>query len=1568
MATRNLVPRGNNEGSLGIDGQRWSALHVASISTDTLKVANIQLKANDNLPLFVKGPGIDDISTNNSGQFVIQMDSSFLEDLGFNTTTGLNAGFTRNNGEALTNDDSIASGDSLKAAIQKLNDDVRGVAVPTTLTVGNFAPAAILVAGEAFVDDDNHLMTAEAINDRIESFGYTTNTGDITGVTAGAGLSGGGQDGAVSIAIDNTVVTTLTDTQILTNKTLTTPILTTPKINDTSANHTYNFVVSELAANRNITLPLLASNDTFVFESHTQTLANKTLTSAVLNTNVSGTAIKDEDNMASDSGTHLATQQSIKAYVDNQVGLVDLDLQGDDNVALAIDLDSEVLTVAGGTGISTTGAANTLTVGLDNTGIATQQGGLFIEQDLDVNGDPVHRTDGNGDDLTVSSIGSGTTIPVLTLNKQGQVTATSTASIVTTLTVDADGPTTSDVSLATDDLKIAGGTDLTSAVAKNGTDVTVTLDLDETAVIDGDNQLGNAQAAWAGGDASFQYGDENTVAQFTVDRKGRLTQAKNIDISIPSSQVNDAASANTANRIVIRDGSGDFSAGTITATQFSGPLSGSVTGDVQGNVAGNATSADTADKWDSARTITFATGDVTGSFSTDGSADVANVELTIAENSVALGTDTTGNYVQSVTAGAGIATIPAASESADVTVAVDGVLLQLDGLAPLAGGDDNGKFIVATEANTFAYESGDTARLSLGLGSTDSPSFEGNTSGNIQIGITGDNKIDTSEGNLTIDSAGGTVTVDDHLIVSGDLTVNGDQFQIDGTTIQLDDNLIELGLINKEAPTVSVIKDLGLLLHDHTAGEGAAATIHSIYWDNSDSKFRLESGVSEDNQGVLSDGTAAGLVVGALEASSLSLTTDLAVSHGGTGASSLTDHGVLVGSGTGAITALAVGTNGQLLMGSTGVDPVFGTLSAGDGLTSTSDAGSLGLAVDLKANGGLVIESTEIAVDLGASTITGTLAVADGGTGATSLDDIVNAANGGITVTDGEETVIGGNVSLSLNLNDLTAIATNGEHVLDVASDSIAIIDKDNGDGDVVNVTRKETIGNLISAAAGNGLSATNGVLALDLSEIGDGAIASGDKFLMLDSDNSTEQLETIDDIGSYISSATNSGLTSSSGQLSLDLNDVAAAGIAVGDDSIVFVDKNRTDNTCDYNNSTTITMDDTSILSVGMTVTGTGIPNGATVDSITDGTTFELSAATTDGQVTNGELTFGVNATRKETIGDLITAVAGAGLGASSGVLSVTVDDSTIEIDIDTVRVKDDGITLAKLAPLSTLSINAGVDGNRITAVVIGAQANATTPAEITILDQAGLASDSATSLATQKSIKSYVDSQVGLVDLDFTTDTLDGNGDKVAGSVDLDSHTLAFAGTTNKISVTHANQAITVNVGSDIVQLNEAQTLTHKTINASSNNTITNLTTSAIHADTLVLEAEGIASNDNDTTLPTSAAVKDYVDDQLGRFGGIFRTDSSDNELGANVQHNRDVIFDSSPLVRSHFGPFGFDLGQLVTEDESDLTFFGSTSTQASDRHFLVIGSTVGNDTKGDCKFTGASFVAGNEDLQTP
>ena len=78
--------------------------------------------------------------------------------------------------------------------------------------------------------------------------------------------------------------------------------------------------------------------------------------------------------------------------------------------------------------------------------------------------------------------------------------------------------------------------------------------------------------------------------------------------------------------------------------------------------------------------------------------------------------------------------------------------------------------------------------------------------------------------------------------------------------------------------------------------------------------------------------------------SALSLDTALPVASGGTGAQSLTDGGVLLGSGTGAITALGQATNGQLLIGSTGADPVLATLTGGANISVTNTAGGISIA------------------------------------------------------------------------------------------------------------------------------------------------------------------------------------------------------------------------------------------------------------------------------------------------------------------------------------------------------------------------------------------------------------------------------------------------------------------------------------------------------------------------------------------------------------------------------------------------------------------------------------------------
>ncbi len=154
--------------------------------------------------------------------------------------------------------------------------------------------------------------------------------------------------------------------------------VTTTELNiidgDTSATSTTVADADRVVYNDAGTMKQVAVTDLDTYISATsKTLTNKTLTSPVLNTGVSGTAVLDEDNMASDSATKLATQQSIKAYVDSQVTAQDLDFQGDSGGALSIDLDSESLTIAGGTGVTTTGSSNTVTIAVDaaQTGITS---------------------------------------------------------------------------------------------------------------------------------------------------------------------------------------------------------------------------------------------------------------------------------------------------------------------------------------------------------------------------------------------------------------------------------------------------------------------------------------------------------------------------------------------------------------------------------------------------------------------------------------------------------------------------------------------------------------------------------------------------------------------------------------------------------------------------------------------------------------------------------------------------------------------------------------------------------------------------------------------------------------------------------------------------------------------------------------------------------------------------------------------------------------------------------------------------------------------------------------------
>ena len=95
-------------------------------------------------------------------------------------------------------------------------------------------------------------------------------------------------------------------------------------------------------------------------------------------------------------------------------------------------------------------------------------------------------------------------------------------------------------------------------------------------------------------------------------------------------------------------------------------------------------------------------------------------------------------------------------------------------------------------------------------------------------------------------------------------------------------------------------------------------------------------------------------------------------------------------------------------------------------------------------------------------------------------------------------------------------------------------------------------------------------------------------------------------------------------------------------------------DATCDYNNDPTVTMDSTTNIRVGMRVSGTGIPAGAFIVSITNSTTFELSAATTGGSVTNGTLTFTPAYIADIVAADLVNTAVTCTISAPGGIVDI--------------------------------------------------------------------------------------------------------------------------------------------------------------------------------------------------------------------------------------------------------------------------------------------------------------------------
>ena len=166
-------------------------------------------------------------------------------------------------------------------------------------------------------------------------------------------------------------------------------------------------------------------------------------------------------------------------------------------------------------------------------------------------------------------------------------------------------------------------------------------------------------------------------------------------------------------------------------------------------------------------------------------------------------------------------------------------------------------------ADTADINGGTVDGVTIGGASAGAGTFTDLTGGNIRIGVTGDNEIDTSSGGLTIDSADGTVTVDDNLTVNGTFTVLGTQSIINTETLKVEDSLIEVGLVNSGgslvAPSSDANIDVGLIFHYYSGSAKKAA----VFWDDSVGRIAFGADVSESTS-VLTNSTHATIEAGGL--------------------------------------------------------------------------------------------------------------------------------------------------------------------------------------------------------------------------------------------------------------------------------------------------------------------------------------------------------------------------------------------------------------------------------------------------------------------------------------------------------------------------------------------------------------------------------------------------------------------------------------------------------------------------------------------------------------------------------
>jgi len=644
------------------------------------------------------------------------------------------------------NTDEITEGSNLYFTNERVDDRVN----------------ALLVAGTGITSTYDDAAGTFTINGQV---------GDVTSVVSGTGLTGGGTSGDVTvnvvggtgiianandIAIDTSVTVDLTTSQTLSGKTLTSPILNTALSGtafldeDDFSSNANDKVASQQSIKTYVDASVAAKDNT---DEITEGSSNLYFTNARADARITN-ALVDEDNMASDSATKVASQQSIKAYVDSSVAAKDNTDEITEGSNLYHTTARARASISAGGDLaynSTTGVMSFTNDAGDISsvvaGTGTTGGGTAGDVTINVIGGEGITANANDIALSSSVAGDGLAFSSGVLNVEVDDSSIETSS--DTLQVKAGGVTNAMLAGSISNANLAGSianaklanSSITidgSAVALGGSITTNNTQLTQENVED---FVGGMLDGTETG-ISVSYDDTAGNLDFVVSGVTNAMLAGSINQDKLAGSI---ANAKLANSVITIDGQSTALGGSVTTTNtqrsqeeiedfVGGMLDGTETGisvsydDTDGNIDFVVDNSDFA-----------LTGDVTGTVTQTAKGNVS-ISTTIAANSVALGSDTTGNYIAAVSAGTGIS-VSGSGEGATSTVSIGQAVATSDNVQfanlVLSGNlTVNGATTTVSSTNTAIED----ALIELGTGTSGTPSndagfvIERGSSDNVFIG------------------------------------------------------------------------------------------------------------------------------------------------------------------------------------------------------------------------------------------------------------------------------------------------------------------------------------------------------------------------------------------------------------------------------------------------------------------------------------------------------------------------------------------------------------------------------------------------------------------------------------------------------------------------------------------------------------------------------------------------------------------------------------------------------------------------------------------------------------------